>query len=276
MSDRPETNADYHADLTHVGSSMLSDYATSPALFNALYVAKTLPPDPPTPAMVLGSLVHVLVLQPEKLVEEYLIAGDCTTRRGKAWDAGLMEAALEFKTLVLPSQVDDARAMADAVKAHPLASTILERAECIEQAIRWTDPTTGLKLKCKADFLVRQEGERPVVLAPDLKTTADLATFPSSVAKYGYHRQSRLYANGIARWYTGGDDTRVDSLWIVVDKTPPHDVRVFRPSPAMNMQAQIELDVLLERLARSFATDTWELPDSNIIETVELPRWAQH
>ncbi len=270
MSDQPETNADYHADSSHNGSTMLGDYAESPRLYHGLHVAKTLPHRPATPAMVLGSLTHVFVLEPEKFDEEYVVAEGCSARRGKAWDAAAMEACPD-RIAVLPHQVDEARAMAASVLAHPLASTILERAESIEQSIRWTDPNTGIKLKCKTDFLVRDKG---VVLAPDLKTTAELAKFPSSVANYRYHVQSRLYRNGIAT--TMPEGAEIQSLWIVVSKTPPHDVRVFRPSPAMDMQAGLELNAMLDRLAESFATDTWELPDSNIIEELELPRWAQH
>lgn len=270
-----ETNAEYHADASHNGSTMLGDYEESPRLYHGLHVAKTLPPEPPTPAMVLGSLTHTLVLEPEMLGEEYTIAHGCNARRGNKWQAVAEMAAAEGKTPVPPAWIDDARAMTRAVQAHPLASTILERAESIEQPIRWTDPETGIRLKCKPDFLVTQDNtDGLVVLAPDLKTSAELAKFPSSVANYRYHIQSRLYRNGIATTLPEGAE--IQSLWIVVSKTPPHDVRVFRPSPAMEFTAQLELNLLLDRLRDSFATDTWELPDSNRIETLELPRWAQH
>lgn len=271
---QPETNAEYHADFSHFGSTMLGDYDESPARCHALYVARTLKPDPPTPDMILGSLTHVFTFEPEKLRAEYVIAEGCNSRRGKKWDAITELAEAEAKTPVLPSQVDKAQAMAAAVRAHPLASTILDRAESIEQPIRWKDPETGLYLKCKPDCLVYDDVDRSTVLLPDLKTTSSLRKFPKSIADYRYHRQSRLYRDGV-QWKLP-DDTEIGSLWILVGKTAPYDVLVRRPSPRLMLQAAVELADVLGRLAESFATGKWELPESNVIETIDVPRWAQN
>jgi hypothetical protein len=203
-----------------------------------------------------------------------LIAEGCAARRGKKWDAAKEMAAGEGKTPVLPSQVEEARGMAASVLAHPLASTILEHVGPIEQAIRWTDPDTGLKLKCKPDAVIVAKKHREAIFY-DLKTTADLAAFGrKTVPQYKHHRQAQLYLDGLRTTLPEG--TLLGFEWIIVGKTKPYDVLVRRPPPGMMLQATEDLAGLLGRLANSFKTDTWELPDSNTIETIDdLPRWAQ-
>ncbi len=270
----PETNAQYHADFSHWGSTMLGVYDGSPAEAHAIYIARTLERDPPTPEMIRGSLVHVFVLEPDALEREYLVAEGVARRSGKKWDALKERAADEGKTPVLPSQIEEARGMAASVFRHSLASTILEHAGPIEQAIRWTDPDTGLKLKCKPDVVIFDEKNREALL-PDLKTTADLAAFGrKAVPQYRYHRQMKLYSDGVRTTLPEG--TLIQPLWIIVGKRKPYDVLVRRPPPGMMLDATEDLADVLGRLAQSFKTDTWELPGSNTIETIdELPHWAK-
>jgi hypothetical protein len=72
--DHKETNAEYHADLTHVSNSMLKVFAESPQKYYRMFVVQTMPKPEQTPSLLLGSVVHCLFLEPEKFGVEYAVA----------------------------------------------------------------------------------------------------------------------------------------------------------------------------------------------------------
>ena len=100
--DHKETNAEYHADLSHVSNSMLKVFAESPQKYYQMFVAKTMPKPEQTPSLLLGSVVHCLFLEPEKFGAEYAVAPavDRRTKVGKETFAivsdSLASTALEY------------------------------------------------------------------------------------------------------------------------------------------------------------------------------------
>lgn len=60
------SNEDYHADTGAFSASALEDFRDSRRLFEARYITKTLPPKAATPAMELGTCVHLRILEPER------------------------------------------------------------------------------------------------------------------------------------------------------------------------------------------------------------------
>lgn len=271
-TEQKETNAEYHADLTHYSHSMLEVYHKSPARFAALYVSKTMEQAPPTLAMVLGSMVHTLVMEPDTFGAIYTVAEGCQNRMTKAWKSMVAMAEADGRECVLPTQVDVAEAMAKAVLAHPVAAKLLAMEGITEEPIRWKDSNDGLPLKCKPDYLITDKS-LDCMLCVDLKTSIAPAAeeFAKQAYNYGYHRQAAHYNEGC----TAKHDRPCRPVYIVVGKEEPHDVFVYQPDDEYVELGHYENTVTLAALENSLSKNEWLAENQNELQTLSLPAWAR-
>lgn len=263
-----ETNGQYHADQEHYGSTQIRCYRESPAKFRDMYVTRTLPPEPASNKMVLGSVTHCLVAG-LPIGDEFLVAEACASRRGKAWDGWEDEARQQGLQPILPEQLERAQAMAGAVMAHPIAGQLFRAQGPVEQPIRWNDPVTGLPLKCKPDKLIPGP---PSVGVIDLKSssvpTPQLWTW-AAWWKYAYHVQAGIYLEGVR---TLDPHSRLDFVFAVVGNKPPHDVYCYKLTDDARRLARADLADTLARLKRSLATNEWTAPGQNDFNEFNPPR----
>lgn len=264
-----ESNADYHSDLTHVGSTMLRTYRSSPALYNALYVARILERDPSSNAMVLGSLTHALIADTDMWEEEFLLAEGCNSRRGKLWDGYAEEAARRGLTPILEEQLTTAQAMAAAVMAHPTARQFFSADGQSELVIRWQHEC-GLRLKCKIDKPLFSDDSDIIV---DLKTSADPTpeAFAQSAKKYGYDIQAAVYLDGV---HSLGRHKPTDFIFCVVGNVEPHDVWCYTLGERSLQAARDVTDDLYHRLQRSLTTGDWLAPKQLDLNVLDIPGHA--
>jgi exodeoxyribonuclease VIII len=150
-----------------------------------------------TEAMIIGSLVHCLVLQPELFDLTYAVAPACDmrTKAGKEEYQTFIEGVEHLGIQVIKQEdYEKARNMRD--NALNVIGDFLEMPDAIiENAAFWTDSETGIACKCKPDIYVPSLG-----LAIDLKTTGGYATaddFGKSVKSYRYHVQQAFYTQGL-------------------------------------------------------------------------------
>jgi hypothetical protein len=270
---RHETNAEYHADHTSVSHSALETFLRSPALYRDIFVTGETPKAPPSPAMLLGSLVHTMVLEPDKIDTEYTIAPPtCRARSGKAWDATVEAAECSGTTPVLESHMAEAAKMREAVNGHSVAAVLLLEPGEPERPIRWIDPARLVACKCRPDWLV-DSPKMPTALVVDLKTAEDPTPegFAKAAANYGYHRQAAWYTVGVA----GACEKPVRFVFVVVGKSEPYDVFVYELAIADVDMGHEQNDRALERLAECHKTGLWLAPGQDEIQILELPRWAR-
>jgi len=262
-----ETNAAYHADMTHFGSTMIRCYNRSPQDFYDLYVRSSRAPDPPSNQMILGSVTHCVV-SGGNLDEEFLVAYGCKSRQGNAWKDAAAEAAEKQLTPILPDQLERARAMREAVMRHPIAAQLLSADGPTEQSIRWQH-ASGLKLKCKPDKLILGP---PSAVCLNLKTSRDPA--PAQWPRwawydYQYHHQAVFYLQGVRTIVPGGI---LDHIWVVVGNEPPHDVYCYKLSDEAREIANCEMEDTLHDLAQSIYSDYWIAPGQNELNSFDPPR----
>ena len=214
-----------------------------------------------TDTFMVGRAVHLAVLEPERYEDEVVI-WDGGARKGGAWKD--FKAEHEGRIILKPEDDDECRAMADAVRAHPAAAPLLVEGKS-EVTIRWEDPAT--KLKCKG----RIDRVAPSLLL-DLKTAREIEKrpFASQVAKLGYHCQLAFYQRGFAEMHQG---ELLETAMIVVEKTPPYDVVVFRPDVDMMLAGNEEIDRLLALLVECRAADRWPGRYPEPVD-LQLPAWA--
>ena len=216
-----------------------------------------------TADLALGRLVHTLVFEPQKFGDEYAVF-DGAIRSGKAWEA--FKAANEGRTIFKTDEIANARAIAEAVRRHPLVAPYLVGGQ-FETVLRWTDPATGIACKAKADWII--PGRR--ILA-DLKTTRSIERrrFAADVARYSYYGQLAHYAAGV-KHALGWEPQR--RILIAVEKAAPYDVAIYELDAAACEIGDEKQQELLAKLKACLDLGEW--PGRYTEEqTLELPGWV--
>lgn len=171
-----------------------------------------------TPSQLLGSLVHAMILQPDR-VEDDVKAIPEGNKNSKAFklelrktfpEAGLdgkenwgeaqakIEQAYPDKLLASKDQIKLAKQMVAKVKSDDAEFGKFKMFKIFKSGLAevvfiWVDEATGLVCKCKFDWLNLDLG-----FGIDLKTTRDASPdkFRYSVSDYGYHRGMVFYESG--------------------------------------------------------------------------------
>ena len=254
---------DYHS-AAGVSKSQLDRIARSPAHLRAYLDG---PKEPPTPAMILGTLTHLALFEPH-------FFGDCVShyerpegltfvsKDGKAW-----RDARQDKPIITADEADRVRGMIAAIRRHPTAHLILEGGEA-EQSVFAAHRETGLLRKGRLDWITRDNQGRPCIV--DLKTTDDAAQFERTVAAYRYHVQAAYYTDLLE---TLGEKEPF-FLFIVVEKEPPFGVRIIQLEPETFRIGRALYERNLALYAECQASGKWPCY-SEEIETVAIPNYAK-
>jgi|TARA_R110000796_G_scaffold2888_5_gene11179 hypothetical protein len=126
-----------------------------------------------------GTLIHTLILEPEKFKEFHFV--DVASKNAKAYK----EARDEFGTVYTSKEKKDAERVAGALLKNDKAIELLK--DC-EFEIPVLGNVMGMPFRGKADVL----GKNRIC---DIKTTSNIKDFPYSARKYGYDVQVYLYCN---------------------------------------------------------------------------------
>ena len=227
-------------------------------------------PEKPTPALVFGSVVHKLLLEPETMAEEYAVAPavDKRTKDGRAEYAAFLET-LGDRIEISPADLQRAIDMVEKAKATPFVAKLLEGYH--EDAYRWTDEATGELCKIRADC-VTYIGDVPVIV--DYKTAGDasLEGFTRHALRFGYDFQAGMYSDGIE--IVTGKVPRF--LFIVQEKDPPYAVNVVEADEAFVLRGKDKFHELLGIYHECKETGNWYgyLGADPVIHSLLLPAWA--
>lgn len=189
---------------------------------------------PETYAMQRGTAVHALLFGTRKVV-----GYPGKTRAGKQYEDFVEENP---DTEILTSaEYDKARRMADAVRAHELAMSVLAGVQEETIRFRWHG------VDCRATPDVRG----PNYLT-ELKTSAsaDPMRFPWHALRMHYHAQMRMQRIACKE--------AIDDCFIVcVEASEPHPVQVFRLEDRALTVGEKLLTLWMERLRNSEQSKTW-------------------
>jgi len=250
------SNADYHADPA-ISASQLKTVMQSPYHYWSKYLDPSRTPAIATSAMKLGSLTHCAVLEPDELSKRYGITPDRRSNAGKALAAEMEATGIEAVTA---QEMEQALAMAASVRSNSTAALLLSNGAA-EQSFWWDDVSTGLRCKCRPDWL-SADGATIV----DLKTCQDAspAGFAKAVAQWSYQVQAVHYLCGTLA-------TRF--VFVAVEKTAPYAVGVYELDAAAMVHGAVLRHTNLQRIQDCRAIN--EFPGyTDGIETIQLPGWA--
>lgn len=196
----PMAAAEYHADKAAVSKSMLSDFRYSHRLFYHQHVACDAPAEKSSKRMDIGTLAHIALLEPERMAESYAIfPRDVLAKNG----AESTNAAADYRAeneamgrvVLKQHEFDQVQRMAESVRRKVGHWLAVEKR--IEHAVYWTDPATGLRCRCRPDWLIEKCDEAFIL---DFKTTDDPKPGPfTRVAEsFDYHLQDDHYSDGVS------------------------------------------------------------------------------
>jgi hypothetical protein len=220
-----------------------------------------------TDAMRLGTLFHLLVLEPERQATDVAVAPK-VNRRTKAGKEELSDWEKQSvgKIIVTEEQLATAIQMRQAVADHPAAGPIIESLVHREVDVYWTDPFFRMQCKAKVDGI----SETSIV---DLKTTIDATPsgFTRAIFNHYYHTQASWYMQGV---HTAAIAKPTDFIFIAVEKVAPFEVGVYRVgADAMQAGLITVTKWLSDYYERSKTSDWVSFPE---VVQVEVPAWIQN
>lgn len=242
-------NEDYHAHAEWLSSSVLK--TVLPERYTVPNSRK---------ALDAGSVFHTIALEPHRLdgladelglvvldEQEVGVKADGSPSTSptstKAWKDAVADAEQSGRTAMRLSEwqgwVDQAKSMAGALRAHPVAGPLLQGDGIVEESAFWVD-AAGRKHRARADW-------RKLGVIVDLKSTVEKPgrwSLRSAVRKYGYHVSAAHYLEV----YRGlGVDVDAFAL-IFVSKSAPHYVTVAEIGPELMDEGYEQRAEALRRL----------------------------
>lgn len=188
------TNEEYHG-FSGVSKSKLDLINLSPSLVEWSNNA----PGDGSVAADLGTMLHSILLEPEKFDDEYAYTPDFENNAKGKRDRGEFEAAMSDKKLIPHNVYAKLLAMKNSVLAHPVARELLTSTGVSEASI--FSNINGVRVKCRPDRiygatkeqLVNREKSRVTLV--DLKKTDDMDFVARSFRKYRYYVQDAFYSD---------------------------------------------------------------------------------
>ena len=264
------TNEEYH-QRDEWSRSQHVDLLESPPLFEGKHITHIYAPEKKK-VWDTGTVAHACLLEPDgvdgvvRIVPRDALNAD-GHRKGSAWKQ--WKAENEGFIDMKPMDFEGVRQMIANVRAHPVASLLLENAIHHEYTIIWQDEETGLPLRARLDMVCRHlDG----VVIPEFKTTRAVTprAFVSDAATWRYYCQEAMYREAAEAmgWKVYGFP------FICSDKSPAHQCEVRTlPERAMEL-GQDELRMARRDLVHRLQTGDWHNPTWGTVQEIDLPEWA--
>jgi len=194
------SNEDYHADRTHLSSSVLKKALNDPSEYHRVYVLGEDPKPMNQSSLDFGNYVHTTVLEPHLLDTEYVIYPG--TRRGKAWE--VFKHANQDKTIITSTQHEKAMDMCEnlfkekfVLGEEKVYGSALFSNGVAEESL-FTE-LNGLPVKVRTDY--RVPGDRGIIR--DIKTTSSYVATSKDARdvcnSFGYILSAALYLDAVEK-----------------------------------------------------------------------------
>lgn len=227
-------------------------------------------PEEPTPALLFGQFVHKLLLEPETVDEEFIVAPtvDRRTKEGRAIWLDFTTLIKEGQQIITSADCAVGMSMKEAAEASPYVKRLLEGQR--ELPLFWTDDLTGEPCKARLDCLTEVDGKKVIV---DYKTTADARTdaFMHAAVKHGYDLQAAMYSEAVKQ------NTGVEPVFVFIaqEKTPPYAINIMQADDIFVRRGKDLFRELIGVYHECKKTDNWYgyLGPYNVINNLALPAW---
>lgn len=278
--------AKYHAMAGASSSQLRAIWQATPAHFKAAQEDHEV-----TPAMMMGTFAHALILEPTAPLPSICIRPDFYNQKLKEFQSGdvkpdgedwkdwsgnsafckaFLKTRKEAGCLVLKrSEHDAVLGMAKSAAAHPDSGPILTAGRS-EVSMRVWSEEHQVWVKCRLDWVP----DRSSYIA-DIKTTVSASErdFEKKATNEGLHMQAALY---LAVWNAlcGADDARTGFRFIAVENTPPYAVNVFEASQEFIARGTRDFASALAIYSKCVRENNWPAYAPGIKE-LNMAKWAE-
>lgn len=250
------SNQEYHSDSEYLSSSDLKLILKSPAQF---YKEKILGERErkELAAFDEGSYVHSLILEPEKVAEEYAFF-DGFVKRGADFEQ--FKALAGNKTIISRPQKVRCKFLFDAYRRLPYAVHLITGGESEHSICQEID---GVKLKVRLDYFNLERG-----YIVDVKTSAfgvDRDSFLVTIQNFQYDLSAALYMMVTEHYYK----KPFDFYFLALSKKD-QNCEVFKVSERTKLLGKQKIKEALDLYKHCKATGIWEKPKENFDNVPEL------
>lgn len=228
-------------------------------------------PPEPTRALEAGRAIHAILLQPDLLDSEFVVAPklDRRSKAGKeAW--ANFESMNQFKTIITPDEHEMLTGIRDSVwgQGDTAITELLSATGKNEVCAVWDDNELGVRCKARLDRFTLLNGWPCVV---DLKSTrdADRHWFSKDLYRLKYHTQAAYYIDGLKALHD------VDRRFVIValEKDEPYCCVAYELEADAIEQGRRTYRKWLRQYVEATTTGVWA-GYSTQVEAISLPAYA--
>ncbi len=181
----------------------------------------------------------------------------------------VFEAVYGEKIILTDEHMQAIIKMRQKALSHKGARKLLQKGKP-ELTAYWDDPVTGIRCKCRLDFLMDDGKTLTGIL--DVKSTLDasITGFARSIGKYSYDLQAAFYTDAVKE-LTG---LTLPFYFLPSEKNGPHEAAVYKASAAMIETGRKKYRAALELL--QWCREHGEYPGYQPfgdIEEIDLAKW---
>lgn len=170
------------------------------------------------------------------------------------------------------STLDEVRYAADELASHPTVAALFSEGQA-ETSIFWEDDETGVRCRCRPDWLRDDPTDPSKIIALDLKTarSAKDDDFRKSIANFRYHVQAAWYSHGVEKMM----ERPVEAfIFVVVESSEPYNIGVYHLDEDGMSRGMAQAREDLQKFAdwKNGVNDWTGYPQQ--IQTISLPAWA--
>jgi hypothetical protein len=236
----------------------------------AHYFAARMSPREPTPAMVLGSAVHMAILEPERFTEKVFVSEKREEGREKKDEkearVGKEAMMRDLGNLILTrEQHDIACEIQHRAMSHPILPGLLAGARN-EVSLLYRDPRLGVRCKTRIDAL------RSDAICIDVKTTQDASdeAFGRACASFDYHVQAAKYnqAHEVCL-----DKSLEAFVFVAIETSPPYGIAIYNTPTNVLHRGTVLVNRAMRAYHDALTSGSWPSYEP-MIRPLRFPAWA--
>lgn len=256
----------YHADKSAISKTGLDQINQSPFIYYSRSLDPSRPNERQKVGQLEGNLAHCAALEPDEFSKRYIVGPD-VIRSTKIWKD--FEAENVDRVCIKPDQYEAAMRQADSIRGLPDIREYLGNGRA-EVSARWIDPETGVRCRCRPDWVSPCGSKTDRLL--DVKTYSDASPeeFKRQIARKAYHIQDAFYSDGYA--FASGRDV-VEFIFIAVETEWPFAAASYRLNTDSREEGFNEYRRLLDIYEQCLRSNRWPGYTEQTVE-IELPAYA--
>lgn len=215
--------------------------------------------------MVIGSALHMAVLEPAIFYSTYIVANGAKDRRSKEYKD--LCTAHEEEFILMPNEYERIMDIWRSLMNDDSIASLMMLPGQNELSGFSIDPKTGVTCRHRFDKLLNGS------IAIDLKTSIDARpdAFSRASYNYNYHVQAAFYMDQFD-WITGVEID--DFIFIVVESESPYACKMYRLDAESINVGRDTYRRALDEYAKCKASGIWTAYGNAGVEEISIPKWA--